>query len=100
MKQVVLTSQPLYLVVVLSRGLLQDPTFARLCRFTDTIEVVNVHADAGFNYPDSAFYDKLRAGEMAIEWIVERYNPLQRPSASVSFAWVFHDPVSGTDRSN
>ena len=87
MEQVVLTSRPLYLVVVLSRGLLEDPAFTRLCAFTETVEVVNVHADAGFHYPDSAFYDELRAGnvlnfalpiigEMAIEWVVERYKAL------------------------
>ena len=86
-RKVVLTSQPPYLVMVLSRGLLEDPAFTRLCTFTETIEVVNIHADAGFQYPDSAFYDELRAGnvlnfalpiigEMGIEWVVERYQAL------------------------
>jgi len=53
-----------YLVVVLTRGLLDSPDFARTLHAAEGIALVPVLADTSFSYPDSSYYDKMLLGEI------------------------------------
>eukprot|EP00930_Biecheleria_cincta_P015195 TRINITY_DN12760_c0_g1_i3.p1 TRINITY_DN12760_c0_g1~~TRINITY_DN12760_c0_g1_i3.p1 ORF type:complete len:1977 (-),score=290.77 TRINITY_DN12760_c0_g1_i3:289-5610(-) len=53
-----------YLVVVLTRGLLERADFAAILHAASGLDVVPVLAETSFQYPDSAFYDALIAGKI------------------------------------